>query len=297
MLFHSAERAITSGDDSSQSVEAISPPNMTILTPRSDSLITNPHNRAFHAYLGTYYTYFTPTHSDSSKILKGKLTFSSEGATVHAHFELHTNQLDKDNKPIINTYDGMLVCSTAVDCCYCILSSALIGEMSFIMFRHIKLNHQKLKCRMATVLTASAGSEDRNPTIHRMFLSREDIRDEDLAILLPFLFLTSSEITISQKKWEEFARNSDVYSNVMSKFRVGDEHELKPVSVYQLRENTIRSTFRDATQSHEASATPFIAAIRSKAIAYRYNKVSKKVDKSLFDFLKERGYFKGKNKN
>lgn len=257
----------------------------------TDALITSPDDAAFRGYLGTYYTYFTPTSSSDRGILNGRLTFAKSGKTVHAHFELETSQKGEDNSPVIKVYDGALICSKAVSSCYCILSSAEIGEMSFIMFRHFQLNNQDMECRVAIAMTTSAGSDDRNPVIHRMLLSREPINNEDIMDMISLLSLNSAEITISQENWTEVTSNNNEFQKAADLLRIG--YELKEVSCYQIRENTIRHIFKDAPQLEDVSSIPFIVALRSKSISYRYNKVSRKVDTTVRDFLKKRGYFAG----
>lgn len=68
------------------------------------------------------------------------------------------------------------------------------NEECFLMFRHFHLNRNQLECRVAEVLTAAAGGEDKYPTAHRMLISSQEIADEDIERLLPLLHLTNSKI-------------------------------------------------------------------------------------------------------
>lgn len=265
---------------------------MYIPIPLSDALIVSPDNLAFRGYLGKYYTYFTPTHSSDSDVLKGTLTFTGSENMTLAHFELETSQKKEDGSPVYKTYDGVLICSKAVSTCYCILSSVEIGEMGFIMFRHFQLNNQEMECRVATAMTTSAGSDDRNPVVHRMLLSKEELHDEDVLGVMPLLLLNSAEITISKESWDEIADSNTEFSEASKLLRIG--YELKELHCYQIRENTIRTIFKDSPQLENMSSIPFIVAARSKSISYRYNKVSRKSDTTVRDFLRKRGYFQKK---
>lgn len=256
----------------------------------SKSLVTNPEDMAFRGYKCSFYSYFTPTNSKESNILKGQISFTDSVSSVHAHYELDTGLRAADGKPILKVYDGTLVVSTSVNSCYCILSSADVGEMSFIIFHHYSLNHNDKDCFLALAATTSAGNDDRRPVTHRMLLSREPIRDEDLSVLASFLQLNSSDIFIPKLDWEETAKSNPSYSEVMRHMREGVE--LQPIELYKIRENTIRTTFHDVTHLPEVKAVQLISDLRSRAFSYRYNKISHKAEDIIWNYLKEHGYYK-----
>lgn len=79
-------------------------------------------------------------------------------------------------------YIGKFAISPRMGSCYCLLESREIGELCFIVFRHIYLNNENLKCRLAAVATASAGDNPR-PTTHRMLICREEVPEEKMEIL------------------------------------------------------------------------------------------------------------------
>lgn len=263
---------------------------MTITTAASDKLITDPSDSGFQGYLGSYYAYFTPTFSDGKGVLQGELTLTPAGGSVRAHFELITTQPDGDGDFARKKYDGTFIYSNAVSCCYCILSSKEISEMCFLMFKHFKINHQQLECAVAVAMTASAGGSERSPTIHRMLLSREAIREEDLKELIPLLRLNSSELVISEEAWEDLAGRSETYAEVMAHILSSCKQKAKPY--YQLRETMVRELAHNTGKMSEEETVPLVAALRARAVDPRYNKVSQKADAIMRDFLIGKGYYK-----
>ena len=265
---------------------------LKITTAASKALITNPSDMAFQGYLGSYYAYFTPTFSSGKGLLKGQLTLNPVGQAVRAHFELETTHRNEDGNIAKKVYDGSFVYSSAVTCCYCILSSKDVGEMCFLMFNHFQINHQNLDCCLAVSMTASAGGAERSPTIHRMLLSRDEIRDADLDELAPLLKLNNSELVIPQYALEELAKSNSEYAAVMKHILSSSKQETQPH--YRLRETMIREMAQSTGKMLENDTVPLIAALRAAAVSSRYNKVSWKADKLVHDFLIGKGYYKRK---
>lgn len=261
----------------------------------SPSLISNPLDSRFRGYFGTYYVFFTPTHSNDSTPLKGTLTFENAETKVRALFKLDTRQNNESGEPVLKTYEGTLICSTSVSNCYCVLSSHDIGEMGFITFRHYNIHHQKRDCLLATSMTTSAGNIDRNPVIHRMLLSREDIKEQDLSGIVPFLSLNSSNIIIPEEEWNRNEDIDPVYNEVMD-FLL-EKKLIESALFYQFDESTIKAAFKkitkkNITQNNEIRFASFISSLRAKAITSRYNKVSRKAEENVRNYLIEHGYFK-----
>lgn len=268
--------------------------SLVLSIPNSEALITNSKSKCFRGYWGDYFTYFMPTQSSGKGFLKGILTLKDVEGIASASFWLDTNEKNEDGSPVYKTYEGVLVHSESADCVYCILSSSEVGELCFLMFRHFHINNHKMECRMGEVLTAAAGSEDRYPTTHRILISRQAISDQDVNRLLPILHLIDSKIFISQNELEQMMCDSSPYKNVLS--RVLSNPELKAVPYYEIRENTLRTTMRDMHHGKSSDALPLILDARTRAVACRYNKVSKKADKTVRELLRRWGYYKRKNK-
>ncbi|WP_297233572.1 hypothetical protein [uncultured Flavonifractor sp.] len=262
---------------------------LRLALPDSELFATTPEHQMFNGYYATYFTYFTPTHSGGKGVLKGALTLSRREGGVHVHFELETGQQTASGDARKKCYDGSLVYSAAVGCCYCLLSSPAMGELSFLMFRHFRLNMGQLDCRLALAMTASAGNEDKNPTVHRALISRSQIRDEDLEGLLPLLDLNNSQIVISAEDLRALARENQDYAPVID--HILSSPGVEPRTYYIIRENTVRTVSRDLRHVKEGETVPLISAMRARALSSRYNKISQKADKSVHDYLVRLGYY------
>lgn len=270
------------------------PVSLNLYIPGGEELVSSAQSKCFDGYWGTYFTYFMPTHSSETGFLKGKLTLRDENGIARAFYRLDTKQKREDGTPVYKDYEGSLVYSEAMKCVYCILGSVGVKELCFIMFRHFFLNQKHLECRLAEVLTAAAGGEDRYPTVHRMLISSQEILDQHVEKLLPLLCLTTSKILISKHALEELEQKEE-YKDIIQ--RILSNPKLKPVPYYEIREDTIGITARDMRGGKLGETAPLSLAMRSQSLAYRYNKVSKKADKSVRDLLKQWGYYNNTDHN
>lgn len=254
--------------------------------PASPSLVTEPTDSVFRGYLGDYYIYFTPTYSSGKGFIKGRMNISKGDFDIRVKIKLEEHVEGESGHHIDKAYEGVLVHSTTVKCCYCILSSPVVGEMCFFMFRHFHLNNQDLQCRMAETLTASAGGEDKAPTIHRMLISRAQISDQDMFSLLPLLNLNNSQIIISEHVLQSLAQNNPAYKEIIN--HIIGLPGTKLESYYHIRENILRSAIYG---NKDISLISVILSLREQAVSSRYNKVSKKADELLRSLLLHEGYF------
>lgn len=263
---------------------------LTITLPSDDSLVSESSNKVFRGYDGEYHIYFTPTSSSDKGYLKGCMTVVPHGTSVYLKLELKQHCCGGEVYDVDKTYEGSLVASTSVHCCYCILSCSDVGELCFLAFRHMTLNKKNLECRVAEALTVSAGAEDRCPTVHRVLISREPIKDEDVVQLLPLLKLNSSTIIISDEELNAISGRSPKNRAAIEQILLATGAERK--TYYQIREDTVRTTVRDMKTVGKKHALPLIVEMRERAESSRYNKVSQKADDCIRDFLKLHGYFR-----
>lgn len=264
--------------------------NLLLTLPASPLINTDPNIPVFKGYWGNYYIYFAPTYSSGKGFLKGTMCISRGVSDVHVKINLVEHIWDTESHHIDKIYEGVLVHSTAVKCCYCILSSSEVGEMCFFMFRHFHLNNRELECRLAEVLTASAGGEDKTPTTHRMLISRDMISDEDIFSLLPLLSLNNSQITISKPAMQQLVEKEPNYKKIIDYIMSLPSTESE--EYYRIRENTIRSAIYGF---ENISLLSLILSLRRQAISPRYNKISKKADETLRTLLLEKDYFSPNN--
>ena len=138
---------------------------------------------------------------------------------------------------------------------------------------------------MAEVLTVSAG-ESHYPTVHRMFFSRQPLKEQDLNLVLPLLNMNCSEIILSEQDMVSLKKENLIPQEILNQL----ENQVVPKRFYSFKENLIRSI---AELSGEKKKIPiYISILRDKALKYRYNKVSKKLDDTVRQLLISQGYYK-----
>ena len=259
-----------------------------VISKLGEKFITNPKNEYFRGYLQDYYCYFYPTLSGEEKLLTGILKLKGDSFYCEAELRLDTN-LTIEGRKVYKHYTGCAVISKAVQSVYIILSSPEDGELCFINLRYFFIRHQTLDCRMAEVLTTSAG-ERHFPTIHRMLLSRTPIAEEHLRNIIPHLYLNSSSINIRKDEIQKLAEHSQQYKNLIEHLI----HSVTPTEVYNLKEDFVLSNANQILASKE-EARLFLSELRKMSLKMRYNKVSNKLDETVRELLLSLGYYKNPN--
>lgn len=256
--------------------------------------VKDPTSPFFRGYCQKYYCYYFPTVSSENKsndaLLRGTFIIHKTNKDCTATLTIDTKTLDNKGNTNLKVYEGNVVLSTSVQCIHCILKSKEIGEYCFIIFRHSHLNYDSLHCRIAEVLSTSSTLDKRYPTVHRMFFSNEKIKDEDLQLIEPHLHLNYSQITITEKDILSLENISDDYKLIVSELL----DQTDPDLIYRYQEDDV---FKVAQKylSHDEQLL-FIAKLREKSFAYRYNKVSPKLDAIIWETLHKQGYYKKQKK-
>ena len=243
--------------------------------------ILNPKDRQFQGYMQSYFCYFFPTLSNEDRILEGKMELEDKGAYCGVEFHLKTNKT-RNGESVWKHYNGCAIISRAVEACYVILSSADEGEVCMINFRHFFIRHQELDCRMAETLTTGAG-ERHFPTVHRMLISREEIKPEHIRCILPHMHLNSNTIQIEKEKIESLA--AEEYSELIEHL-IG---KIKPIEVYNMKEDYVVSNAGQFLS--KGDARNFLSIVWGNSLGVRYNKVSNKVDENVRGLLLSYGYY------
>lgn len=256
------------------------------------TLIRNPEHVAFNGYIEqTYYVYFYSTISSEISLISGSLSFraSDDRTYCKAKFDLHTGKKDSYGNDILKKYEGELLISLSMRCCYCILANSVTGELCFLNFRHMYLFNQPLICRVAAALTTSSG-ESKLPTLHRAFISHKKLQftndnHSDLDFIQGQLHLNNSQIIIEKDlfdgKYAEMRKTNKISENVQ---RLIDTvlTEACEYNCYILDETRIRcENFSDAEKIKA------INILRNLSTAPKYNKISPKTDEFLFKCLEE----------
>lgn len=255
----------------------------------STNLISDPSHTLFTGYLQDYYCYYYPTHSSENKeeeiILKGILRLEAEGNYCKSTLKIDTNTVADDGNINYKSYIGYATISPTVNSLNCIMYSDSLCEYCFLMFRFFKLNFVKQDCRIAEVLSSSSAAEDRRPTVLRMLLSREPIKDNDLKIVAPAFSLNYSTIAISKENLEKIGGTSDVYREIVDALMDNDTS----TSMYFCKEDSVFSIALKYLKQKE-SVQEFVMLLRADSYAYRYNKVSTKADEAVRRILLSKGY-------
>ena len=234
----------------------------------------------FEKYLGKYYCYFYPTISSETmeEVLYGTLEFKLDkhARECLASFTLYANE--ENGNPVKKEYVGRLLLSNSYNCCYCYLVNELFGEVSFLMFEGFSSNTKSLSCRMAAVLTPSAGGT-RDATCHRMFLSKKKLSELGLSVVAPHLKINTAEIYITEERLKEFFSEM----NVPEKFQKTIICLTEPEQFYVLREEHFWGFGNRNMEGYNKNL--FITKLREKSNAPNYHKIGKKVDDMLYKYM------------
>lgn len=260
---------------------------------KNTNLITNPSHILFKGYLQDYFCYYYPTDSSENKltnnILKGILQLKAIDNYCQATLKINTNTIDDNGNINYKEYAGYATISPAVHSMNCIMYSDTLCEFCFLMFRHFKLNFGKQDCRIAEVLSSSSGTEDRRPTVLRMFLSKEPIDDKDLTLIAPTFSLNYSTIMINQENLAKLANISDDYKKITNILF----DTFSPETMFLFKENDILNAALKCLKNKE-EALEFLMQLRASSYSYKYNKVGSKADENVRKILISKGYYQKK---
>lgn len=270
-------------------------PNPELMLAHGKNLITNPEHALFQGYLQEYYCYYCPTNSkenkDKNKILKGILKLQKAGKWCQATLTINTGKVNKEGEINYKTYMEYAAITAYGTALSCNMYSDELDEFCFLMFRLFKINFGAQDFRIAEVLSTSSASETRRPTTHRMLLSREELRNEDLQAILPALELNYSTIAVVKENMKLLCERSEVYREIVNKIM----SEFQENEIYFLTESDVRNIAKKCLKS-SAEVNEFIMQLRKMAYSYRYNKIGNKADEMPRDILLARGYYKTEDK-
>lgn len=239
------------------------------------TFITDANNPVFDGYEGDYYTYFFQTISGRDNLLNGELRFvKNPSGHFKAFLSLHSGDHDESGNEIIKRYMGYLIYSVKTHVVSCLLLSAELGEICMIKFKQIPINSNKLACRMALAITASAGNP-RLPTVHRFFFTRSQLSSDEQNKLKGQLLLNSSSIFISKRHLRDFIAQT----TLPEAFRKRLNDALSQEGYVRVNE---ASLFDGSNPSKDEIDT--LIQLRQLSEELRYNKISSKTDEYTFKF-------------
>ncbi|MBD5395365.1 MAG: helix-turn-helix transcriptional regulator [Lachnospiraceae bacterium] len=259
------------------------------------AFILDSSDDAYSGYLGDFHAYFLPTTNTSSKLVHGYLSFNPDLGTNRciATMDLDTGGRTSNNEPIWKHYTGNMVISLRQHCAYCTLISKKLGEICLFIFEHDYLNNSSLYCTMANAVTSSAG-RFRQPTVHRICLSRCELSDDAARLLVGELLMINDKFFISEKKLDNFFK----LNSISPEFRKKIENlTAQPTNRYYMLSEKSLQTPLSAT---ELSGVEFefaqnISLLKSYSEASPNNKITMETENILFNLLK--GLAKKKSKD
>lgn len=261
-----------------------------LLAHKNTDLVVDPASSQFKGYIQDYYCYYFPTNSSQNKgddqFIKGVLSLKDEDGFCKAVLKIDTGTIDDAGNTNYKIYVGYTAISTSVNSVTCMMYSEELCEFCFLMFRYFKINFGKQQCRIAEVLSSSSATEDRRPTVLRMFLSREEIKDEDLRMIAPAFSLNYSTVSISKEELQKIAEMSEKHTKVVNELiNISTDKEMVFCKEQDIKQ--IGKRYLDT----EMQALQLVMQIRDKSYAYKYNKIGGKADDSVRELLLARGYF------
>lgn len=248
-----------------------------------DKFVVDPADSHFFGYLQTYHVYLFPSQGDETRIRTGILRLQAMGSVCEAELDINTNKT-RDGKPYIKSYRGRCIISTTMRTVFVLLTDRDKGELSVLNFRYFNLLMYPLDCRIACTLLNATGDEH-PPTVQRMFLSRTEIKDEHLPMLLPHLHLNSGIVQIPGEKLEMLRDRNPAYQKVIDELILTNQ----PQSTYRFDEDDILSTARRYLSKPEVYR--LLSMLRANSDSDRIHKASRRADMLSHKFLRSLGYY------
>lgn len=258
---------------------------------KNTDLVVDPSSSQFKGYLQDYYCYYFPTNSTQNKgddkIIKGILNLKEEDGFCKAVLTIDSGTVDEEGNINYKIYTGYTAISTSVNSVTCMMYSEDLCEFCFLMFRYFRLNFGKQHCRIAEVLSSSSATEDRRPTVLRMFLSKEAIKDEDVKMIAPAFSLNYSTVAIAKEDLEKIAKISTSHSKVVEELlNISSSKKMVFCKEYDIKQ--VGKRYLDTNMQ----TLQLVMQIRDKSYAYKYNKIGGKADDIVRALLLEKGYYK-----
>lgn len=230
-------------------------------------------------YAGRYHFYYLSTAAGEDKILKGKLNIVEDEDFMRACLDLDTGEKDREGKRIIKKYSGRILVSSALGAAYLIFKNESIGEICMVCLRHRNYSVKDMECRIGLALVMGAG-ESKEPTVHRSLLIRQELDDEQLEELRPWLHLIYDNICIERDNLNALlVKGKELYPEYGNQIiRIGDytSGDMVSFSVEGLRRQLRmgRKEFVD-----------FLSMLYQKADVEKNYKISQADDIQLYEKL------------
>lgn len=254
----------------------------------SERLINDPNDPVFIGKMGKFYTYFHSTREYETQIVRGILSINEEAGRCIAELRIGNNILPQngfDSSTEDKIYKGTVHISNLQNAVFINLKNEELGEICQIICPFLSIQGKKkyLQCNIGVVTTCSAGAEQRVPTMHRIFMTRNKLNSLEEREIQGQLRLTKEHLYISEKRFQEMCEKEQPGEEFLNCFQ---RHCSKQM-YYEIKE----SNFEDLL-IQKPTGFRDICMLKLYSEAFWNNKVSSGMVGSIFhglDFQKKSG--------
>ena len=235
-------------------------------------------------YYGTYHCYFYPTIKDENQVIKGRVSIREIQDETYAHVEIVLKVPKKNKKGFYSKkYHGIMLLSSKLGVCFCIVTNPKLGECNFLTFRYNRtLNTVKNQGGLVAVCTVSAGFS-KVPVVHRMLICRNQPNESTLRKLLPSLYLNRSNIIIEKNKLQKIIK--ECQADEIAERCILDN--IKIENLCEVPEAVLHLAKEQGNIS--CSEWEFVSKVREKAYNAKYNKIGSKADEQVIELMTGEG--------
>lgn len=256
-----------------------------LLNMEGEMFITNPESAYIKSYLGKFHVLFYKTSGTSDDMVKGILEINpgKNKMSCEVTLRLDVNEVTRLGEEIRKVYKGQLISSPAMRSVYIFLFNSQIGEASMLLLQQIFVSYHQVETAMAVAITTASGA-NRRPTVHRMCISRQEVKAENMDYIKGQLLMNTSDIILTNEQIENIFSDN----NIPVSFKKLLKKAVTRGNCYCIPEaDLVDTSVSDNEQMR------IISYVRSQSTSPKYNKISKKTDEVLYNILGE--YRKEKN--
>lgn len=253
-------------------------------------LTTDTRSGYFQGYLGEFYCYFHSTAKEN-RIIRGKLIVeANENNVCMGTLVIDVKKLkseddldegkfttNKDDE-YLKTYKGEVIYSSQRKTAYFILKNEKIGEFVIMHCYQPDLNIASInECRMANVISASAGVGGRHPVMFNMLITSKELTEDQIDDVKSLLPISNNFIVLDN--------DADIPEDVLNATKIKlDKYHVLSVEKFSLnhfRDFGITNYDETAIQTYLLKALD--ASINSDIVIDLDEKIDRFLHKRLFE--------------
>lgn len=224
-------------------------------------LLTSASSQEIKQYLGEYHCVFKSTETKNDEFIRCIMVLSeAPDGTCNVSLEL---PVTKQNQ--IKRYSGKFFINHHFDTCYIILCDSRWQEVCMLIAPWFKPTIRQNKFLTPLVLTTSAG-ENKRPTVHRMLISRDELKGEIFELAKSQLLLNTDSIQITEKHLLDLRKMIEIklQNDPKSEYYLLVKKFCEIIETEGIRETVIRI---EEARLLDIEANCYNQVIRSKATA------------------------------